>query len=230
MGDVSITGIDLLVVAVILVSGAFAMWRGLVSETFTIIDWVLAGFVALRFTPTFQPLLREMISPPWLEYVVVFIGTFLLMFIPLSILNHRLAEMVKKSEIGPIDRVLGLVFGVFRGLVIVGLAYIAFAAMVPLRDHPESLTRARLFPLIRQTSEVLLGLAPGNAFAAREAARAGPTPPPARAAATEKPAPPAKAEPKAGQAGQSTKTYGAGDRSALDRLIETTGAGQGSSK
>ena len=59
------------------------------------------------------------------------------------------------------DRVLGLVFGVFRGLVIVGIAYIAFAGLVPSRDHPDALTQARLFPLIRETSEVLLGMAPG---------------------------------------------------------------------
>ena len=125
MSNLSITGVDVLVALVVLVSGGYAMWRGLVSETLTIVDWVLAAFIALRFTPTFQPLLLEMISPSWLEYIVVFIGTFLLMFIPLSILNHRLSEAVKKSDIGPVDRVLGLVFGVFRGLVIVGLAYIA---------------------------------------------------------------------------------------------------------
>lgn len=233
MGEGSITGIDILVAAVILISGGFAMWRGLVSETFTIIDWVLAAFVAVRFTPTFQPLLRGMISPAWLEYVVVFVGTFLLMFIPLSIVNHRLADAVKKSEIGPVDRVLGLVFGVGRGLVIVGLAYVAFAAMVPLRDHPESLTRARLFPLIQQTSEVLLGLVPRretNAAAPQSRAVAErPEAPAARAAAPageRAPAPP-KGD---SQSNQATKTYGAGDRRALDRLIETTGAGQGSSK
>jgi membrane protein required for colicin V production len=224
MSNVPITGIDVLVVFVILVSAGFAMWRGLVSETLTIIDWVLAAFIALRFTPTFQPLLREMISPSWLEYIVVFIGTFLLMFIPLSILNHRLSEAVKKSDIGPVDRVLGLVFGVFRGLVIVGLAYIAFAAMVPLRDHPEALTKARTFPLIRQTSEVLLGLAPGRALGATKAR------PAASLSAAEKPPPAPKTEGQAGQSGGPTKTYGANDRRALDRLIETTGAGQGSSK
>jgi membrane protein required for colicin V production len=230
MGE-SITGVDVLVVVVVLVSGGFAMWRGLVSETFTIIDWVVAAFVALRLTPSFQPLLRDVISPSWLEYVVVFIGSFLLMFIPLSILNHRLSEMVKKSEIGPVDRVLGLIFGVGRGLVIVGVAYIAFAAMVPLRDHPDTLTKARLFPLIRETSEVLLGLAaarrepsgPAAEVAARKPARDP-------AAAPEKPATPPKAEADAGKAGETSKTYGAGDRRALDRLIETTGAGQGSQK
>ena len=229
MSNLSITGIDVLVVLVVLVSGGFAMWRGLVSETLTIVDWVLAAFIALRFTPTFQPLLREMISPSWLEYIVVFIGTFLLMFIPLSILNHRLSEAVKKSDIGPVDRVLGLVFGVFRGLVIVGLAYIAFAAMVPLRDYPETLTRATTFPLIRQTSEVLLGLAPGNALRAVQA-RAEESLPARAAPAPQRTAPAAKTAAQTAPSGENTKTYGAGDRRALDRLIENTGAGQGSAK
>jgi membrane protein required for colicin V production len=232
MGDVSLTAVDVLVVVVILVSGGFALWRGLVSETFTIIDWVLAAFVALRLTPSFQPLLRDVISPSWLEYIVVFVGSFLLMFIPLSILNHRLSEMVQKSEIGPVDRVLGLIFGVGRGLVIVGAGYIAFAAMVPLRDHPDALTKARLFPLIRETSEVLLGLAAARREANGPPAANVAAEKPARepSAAAEKPAAPPKAEADVGKAGETSKTYGAGDRRALDKLIETTGAGQGSSK
>jgi len=221
MGDLSVTAVDVVVIAVLLFSAGFAMWRGLVSETFTIIDWVAAAYVAIRFTPTFQPLLRGIISPAWLEYVVVFIGTFLLMFIPLSILNNRLSEAVKKSEIGPVDRVLGFVFGLGRGLVIVGLSYIAFAAMVPLRDHPAALTQARLYPLIRQTSDVLLGLVPGQSgvsgLEGREAER-----PAAPASA----APPQRAD--AGDA--DAKTYGASDRSALDKLIESTGGGQGSTR
>jgi len=171
MGQLSVTAIDILVVVVILVSAGYAAYRGLVHETFTIIEWVAAGYIALRFTPLFQPLLRDYISPPWLEWIAVFAGTFVIMFIPLSIMSHRVSEQVKKSEIGPIDRTLGFVFGVGRGLVIVGFAYIAFATLVPARDHPDTLTKARLFPLIRNTSDVLRSLTPqeGNGAAAAEA-------------------------------------------------------------
>src|SRR5262249_19461949 len=163
-------------------------------------------------TPTFQPVLRDSISPPWLEYIVVFIGTFLLVFIPLSILSHRLSEAVQKSEIGPVDRALGFAFGVGRGLVIVGVAYIAFAALVPLPAPRDSVTRARLYPWVRETSEVLLGFIPGqrSGVAGLEARAAAP-----RAAA------PAAAPPN--DSGDSAKTYGQNDRRALDRLIETTG-------
>src|ERR1700704_766957 len=204
MVQLSVTAIDILVVVVILVSAGYAGFRGLVHETFAIIEWVVAGYIALRFTPLFQPLLRDYISPAWLEWITVFVATFLIMFIPLSIFSHRISEQVKKSQIGPIGRTLGFVFGLARGLVIVGFAYIAFAALVPVRDHPDTLTKARLFPLIRNTSDVLRSLTPQEASnapgadAPQDAKPPGPQPTPA-------------------------KTYGADDRSALDRLFQTNG-------
>ncbi len=201
MGDLSITAIDGVVIGVILISAGFAMWRGLIQETFAIFEWVAGIYIALRFTPVFQPLLGGVISPPWLAYILVLFGTFLLVFVPLSIFSHRLSEVVKKSEIGPVDRALGLVFGIGRGLVIVGLGYIAFASLVPIKDHPATLTHAKLFPLIRNTSEVLLGLVPGADKAAGLDQREG-----------------AQAEGRGG-----AKTYGASDRGALDNLIETNG-------
>jgi len=208
MGEVSLTVIDVMVVIVLLVSAGFAISRGLVSETFTIVDWVVAAFVALRATPIFLPLLRGVVSPAWLEYIVVFLGTFFLVFIPLSMLNHRLSEAVQKSEIGPVDRAAGAVFGVARGLVLIGLVYIAYASMVKPEDRPPALTSARFFPLIRQTSEVLLSLAP--------------TRPDLSTAEGE---PVLETRQTSGEASRNdtsrdTKTYGANDRRALDRLIE----------
>src|SRR5688572_11985766 len=125
MSGLSITTIDLVVIAIISLSAIVALWRGLVRETFSIIEWVASAYVALRFAPTFQPMLADVIASPWLAWVAGFVGTFLVVFIPLSMLTHRFAEIIKRSEIGAVDRALGLAFGVGRGLVIVGLSYIA---------------------------------------------------------------------------------------------------------
>jgi membrane protein required for colicin V production len=220
MAELSITAIDVLVAVIVLVSAGFAVFRGLIRETFAIIEWVAAGYVALRFTPVFRPLLLGYISPPWLEWITVFIGTFLLVFIPLSILSHRLAEIVKKSEIGPIDRSLGFVFGIGRGLVIVGFAYIAFAALVPLRDHPQTLTKARLFPVIRNTSDVLRSLVPGMGKAKSDED--------SQQANTRANGPERRSVTKSASESTTPKTYGASDRSALDRLFETNGGGKSS--
>jgi membrane protein required for colicin V production len=200
MPQLSLTAVDALIIGVVLISAGLAMFRGLIHETFAILEWIAGGYVALRFTPVFQPLLNGAIKPAWLEWLLVFIGTFLLVFIPLSIMSHRLSAMIKQSDIGPVDRVLGLVFGIARGFVIVGLAYIAFSTLVPLKDHPASLTQARSFPLIRNTSEILRELAPVGIFASNNNASVD-------------------------DSTSVTKTAGAGAPSALDRLLGTNGGG-----
>jgi membrane protein required for colicin V production len=200
-----LTTIDLIIIAIISLSATVALWRGLVRETFSIIEWIASAYVALRVSPTFQPMLSDIIAPPWLAWIAAFVGTFLLVFVPLSLVTHRFAEFVRRSEISAVDRTLGLVFGVGRGLVIVGLSYIAYASFVPLENHPPALTEARLFPLIRNSSNILLSLVPGTGSEGSALSKEERT--------------------------EEGKTYGAAERSALDRLLEaTTERSEGSSR
>jgi membrane protein required for colicin V production len=204
MSGLPVSTIDLVVIAIVLISAILALWRGLVRETFSIFEWVASAYVALRLAPVFQPMLAGLISPPWLAWVAVFVGVFLIVLVPLSIMSHRFAEIVKRSEIGAIDRALGFVFGIGRGLVIVGLAYIAYASFVPLESQSATVTNARLFPLIQNSSEVLLSLVPGTKSEGGTVSQ--------------------------DQGPDEAKTYGAQDRGALDRLFEATGRSQGSSR
>ena len=106
MSGLPVTTIDLIVIVVVLVSAFIALWRGLVRETFSIFEWVASAYVALRMAPVFQPMVAGLIAPPWLAWAAVFLGTFLIVLVPLSIMTHRFAEIVKRSEIGAIDRAL----------------------------------------------------------------------------------------------------------------------------
>jgi membrane protein required for colicin V production len=210
MGALSVTPIDILLAAVLILSAGLAFARGLVHETFAILEWVASAYAALRFTPALRPLLAGIVSPGWLQWGVVYAGTFLVVLIPLSFLCHRLEEVVRRSEVGSIDRVLGIVFGVGRGLVIASLAFIAYAALVPEKQRSPALLNARSYPLIRTTSAMLLDLVPGTKVAGIEVRHAD-----------------ADAARKAEDAKETTETtYGAGERRALDRLIEATGRGK----
>jgi membrane protein required for colicin V production len=168
MQHLSLTAVDYAALAVILISALYATLRGVVHETFAIIDWIVAGYAAVRLTPMVVPLARHFISAVWLQWILAGVGIFLLVFIPLSIATARLARIVKKSHIGAADRAMGFVFGAGRGLVIVSLAYLAFAALVPEQDRPDVLVKARLYPVIRDTSLILRSLMPGAAKKERE--------------------------------------------------------------
>jgi membrane protein required for colicin V production len=207
MADLSLTTVDIVIMIVIAVSALFAMARGLIHETFAILAWVIGGYAALRLTPVVEPMLHGAIKPAWLEEMAVGIGIFLLIFVPLAILSGRLSAKVKSSMAGSVDRLLGLIFGIARGLAIVGLAYIAFSALVPIKDHPKTLTNARLFPLVRTTSEVLRSLAPEDIEALETESKAS-----------------SNRDTSAG------KTYGVNQASALERLFHGYGVGGNSSR
>lgn len=228
-----ITFVDVLVVLVLLVSAAYAAWRGFLSETLSIFAWAAAAFATLYFGPWLIPLMRGVIATPWMASLAAYAGIFLVVLIPLSFISHRFSETVKHSPIGPLDRALGFAFGVVRGLVIVGLAYMAFTYFVPIRKQPSVLTEARSLPIMQSTAEVLLSLAPSRDYAdfatqpagrhdelgdlirrngeANKAADAGETGD--------------HVQHKNISAAPAKKGYGVKDRRALDTLFEATGNG-----
>jgi membrane protein required for colicin V production len=210
--------VDLLVILVVLVSAAYATWKGFVSETLSIVAWAAAAVAALYFGPWAAEHLHGLISSAWLAMIAGYAAVFMVVFIPLSFGSYHFAEGVRHSPVGPLDRALGAIFGVARGLAIVGLAYLVFTAFVPIRSQPSWLTGARTLPLIQSSSEVLLALVPTH----RENEATSPA---RKAQNLEKPPlePVASVRPKA--PGQGKKGYGIGDRRALDRLLEATGNG-----
>lgn len=217
MSALGITYVDPIVIAVIVVSAIYATYRGFVSETLSIFAWAAAAFATLFFGPKIAPLARTFLSPPILGQLAGYALIFLAVLIPLSFISHRFSQSVQKSPVSTLDRALGTVFGVVRGLVLIGLAYIAFTSMVSVRDQPPWLAEAKLLPVIQGSAEAMLSLVPDQHVAvARQDEPAGsakaaspvPEPNPARASAAKK---------------RGQKAYGAQERRELDRLIETTG-------
>src|SRR5664279_4614470 len=157
-----ITFVDVLALLVVLVSCAYAAWRGFLSEVLSIFAWAAAAFATLYFGPWLIPLMRDVISSPWAASLAAYAGIFLVVLIPLSFIGHRFSETVKHSPIGPLDRALGIAFGVVRGLVIMGLAYLAFTYFVSIPTQPAWVRTARTLPMIQATDEVMLRLIPSQ--------------------------------------------------------------------
>ena len=208
--------VDLLAVVVILASTVYATWKGFISETLSIVAWAAAAFSSLYFGPWAGDRLAGLISQPWLASLAGYGIVFLVVLTPLSLASVRLAQRVQHSPVGPIDRILGTFFGLLRGVVILGLAYLVFTAFIPIRSQPKWLTTARTLPLIQSSSEVLLSLVPSSHAEELPTRKAQNLP-----AGGSEPALPLK--PKSVK--HVTKGYGAKDRRALDRLFEATGNG-----
>jgi len=240
--SLSVTFIDCLIVLIVVVSAGYAGWRGLIWETLTIFAWASAALASLYLGPYIIPLTRSLVSQTWLASLLAYVSVFMAVFIPLAFMSHRFSQGVKNSPIGPLDRAAGVAFGVVRGLVIVALAYLAFTYFVPIRNHPQWITEARMLPIVQSTADVLLTVVPGqpNNYAYvpqhdenapnQPAAKTGHDPMAELIRENEKAnsVPKSAKEPNAEpvqhkSAAKRAKTYGANDRQALDRLVQTGG-------
>lgn len=237
--------LDLLVVLTIVVSTVYAVYRGFVNETLAILAWAAAALATLYFGPPVAGLLHGTVSPSWLGDLIGYAGVFLIVVIPLSFLSFRLSQNVKKSQVGPLDRSLGAVFGVLRGLAVLGMLYIVFSAIVPVSMQPNWVTSAYSLSLVQSSAEVIASLVPDHPDderiddrGARETRRRdgigdlieGTAAPShhSRDRVTE----PTRYEggvrpiPRPTTANRRHKTYGAKERQALDTLIEDTSDGK----
>jgi membrane protein required for colicin V production len=217
MSAVGLSYIDPIVVLVIVVSAIYATYRGFVSETLSVFAWAAAAFATLFFGPKLAPYARGLTSSPFLGQLIGYAAIFLVVLIPLSFVSYRFSESVRRSPVGTLDRSLGAMFGIVRGLAIVGMAYIAFTTIVPVRNQPAWLTGAKSLPLIRGSAQVLLAVVPDQRFGTTKEEPAA-TPENAAIPVPEPKPAVASASRKRGQ-----KAYGARERRELDRLIETTG-------
>src|ERR1043165_8628629 len=160
--NLSVCLIDCLIVLIIVVSAGYAAWRGFIWETLTIFAWAAAAFSCLYFGPYLVPMTKSLVNTDWLASLLAYSAVFLAVFIPFAFMSHRFSQSVKSSPIGPLDRAAGLAFGVVRGLVIVGLAYMAFTYFVPISKQPRWISEAKLIPIVQDTADVLLSVVPNR--------------------------------------------------------------------
>jgi len=248
--SLSVNFIDCLIVLVVVVSAGYACWRGFIWETLTIFSWAAASICCLYFGPYIIPLTKSLVGEGWLAILLGYASVFMAIFIPFAFISHRFSETVKNSPIGPLDRAAGVAFGVVRGLVILGLAYMAFTYFVPIRNHPSWLAEARLLPIIQSTADIMLTAVPNQPrdytyLPQHDPLRQAPSQVKEQRAANspenstrhdpmaelirknEQPnsVPKSTKEPvQQKSAAGSPKSYGANDRQALDRLVQTGGS------
>jgi membrane protein required for colicin V production len=162
--------VDIIVIAVILLSGLFAFARGFVKEALSVAAWIGAGFAALYGLPYATPMAERFLPKGAVAEAAAALVVFLVALIILSLLTSAIAGRVKDSSLSAIDRTLGLVFGLVRGLVLVCLVYIAFSWALPAKQQqPTWIAEARTLPLLATGAERLRALVPAVYRAKAEA-------------------------------------------------------------
>jgi membrane protein required for colicin V production len=160
-----ITLLDIALIAIMLISALLAMVRGFMREILSIIAWVLAAGATLYAYSKLLPLAKQYFNNDIVAAVAVIGGVFLVTLLVVSVLTVRISDMVLDSRVGALDRTLGFLFGLGRGLIIVVVAYMFFDWLVPDRSKPEWVLHAKSKVVLSSTGEWLKEQLPENAEA-----------------------------------------------------------------
>ena len=79
-----------------------------------------------------------------------------------SIITVRISDMILDSRIGALDRTLGFLFGLARGLLIVVVAFLFFSWLVPDKQRPDWVTGAKSRVVLDSTGQWLMSLLPDD--------------------------------------------------------------------
>lgn len=158
-----ITFLDLALLAVMLLSGLLAMVRGFMREILSIAAWGAAALVTLYAYQKLLPTAKAYFNNnDTLANVVVIAGVFIGTLIVVSIITVRISDMILDSRIGALDRTLGFLFGLARGLLIVVVAFQFFTWLVPDKQRPEWVNGAKSLTVLDSTGKWLISLLPDD--------------------------------------------------------------------
>ena len=118
------TGADVFILVVLLGSTLMGLMRGFVREAVSLVFWVVAVWAAWKFGPLVEPHLGGLLADPnvapWIGRLVVLV----LVLLAGAVVGMLLSYFTRSLGLGVMDRIFGLLFGILRGMVLVGLIII----------------------------------------------------------------------------------------------------------
>jgi membrane protein required for colicin V production len=157
-----ITLLDIILLAVMMVSALLAMVRGFMREILSIAAWGAAAIATVYAFPRLEPIAKQYINNDTVAKAVAIAGVFLGTLLLVSIITVKVSDMVLDSRVGALDRTLGFLFGLGRGLVIVVVAFLFFAWLVPDRSQPEWVRGAKSKVVLQGTGQWLMSMLPDD--------------------------------------------------------------------
>ncbi|MDK2126192.1 CvpA family protein [Parachitinimonas caeni] len=129
------TVFDYLVLSILGISVLISVLKGGVSEIISLAAWVLAFWLARTFTADVAAQLPPDIPTAELRLLAAFLAIFLGVWFISAIIRITISQLIKAADLAAIDRVIGAMFGVLRGLLLITVL-VLLAGLTPLPKNP----------------------------------------------------------------------------------------------
>jgi membrane protein required for colicin V production len=139
--------VDWAIIGVVVISALLSLWRGFVREAVALAGWLLAFFIARAFHDDLSPFLSDDIQPAGLKLALAWVAIFLVVLF-ISYLLAKLGQvLIDKAGLTTPDRLLGMAFGVLRGLALCAALVIVSKAFTRLPESNDWASSRLISPL-----------------------------------------------------------------------------------
>jgi membrane protein required for colicin V production len=158
--------LDFVLFGIMFVSGLLALARGFTREVLSLVAWGAAA-AAAWFAIKQKPLL-DLVTPhvdptkPFIAPVVVGAAAFILVLIIASVIGVKISDRVVDSRVGALDRSIGFLYGLARGLALVAICYLFYGCILPPNKQEDWVRNAVSMPAIRWVSDTIIQYLPQN--------------------------------------------------------------------
>jgi len=111
--------VDWAIIGIVTMSALISLIRGFVKEALSLLSWAMAFFVTVAFHVQAVALLENLVDKVYLREILAYVLLFAATLVLGSLLTHLIAMVVKRTGLSGTDRLLGMIFGTARGLIVV---------------------------------------------------------------------------------------------------------------
>ncbi len=122
------------IIGILAISCLISVKRGFVKEALSLVIWLLALVIASFFSPKLAPLLSAYIDAPSLRQMVAFAILFVATLITGGAVNYLLSTLIKATGLSGTDRMLGVLFGLVRGGIIIMVILLYLPSLIPVNE------------------------------------------------------------------------------------------------
>ena len=151
--------LDLVFLIIISLSVLVGIIKGFIRELFSLFFLVAAGILAFLFYSDAGAFYIKYLGNKELAHFAGFITVFVIVLIVGAVVTYFIKKILTVGPLKTVDRILGAVFGLLRGILIAGI--IVFALIIfPINEN--LITQSTLSPYVAGTVEIFLALLPGH--------------------------------------------------------------------
>ena len=113
--------LDIVFLIMIAASMLISLFRGFIKEIISLMTWAVAVWIGFVYSPKLAEAFRHYIENPTLRLVLAFVLLFIVVLIIGALVNILLSRLVKTVGLSTVDRMIGIIFGFIRGVILVAV-------------------------------------------------------------------------------------------------------------